>query len=43
MPPAGTPEHAAVIAKRIDTYLAQHPEVEKRVIVVADIQKMLRA
>ncbi len=43
MPAAGTPEHAAVIAKRIDTYLAQHPEVEKRVIVVADIQKMLRA
>ncbi len=42
-PMPGTPEHAAVIAKRIDTYLSQHPEIVKRKIVVADVQKALRA
>lgn len=43
MPLAGTLEHAQFIAKRIDTYLSQHPEIVNRKIIVADVQKALRA
>lgn len=41
LPPSGTLEHAEAVARRIDTYIAQHPEIMDRVIDVADARVRL--
>jgi hypothetical protein len=42
LPTPGTQEHAEVVAKRIDTYLQLHPELETRPVDVPAVQNILR-
>lgn len=41
LPEPGTEEHASLVARRIDRYMVQHPEVMGRTVHLVDVQRWL--